>query len=639
MTARCDARVLSPKSDAMAGYLAGGLIGSFLAVAMAMGPAPAFGQQDEAVTISHGATNFGELKYPADFKHLAYVNPDAPKGGEISIWAQGSFDSFNNYASDGVSAALPTIYYENIISGTGDDAYGVYCYLCTTMEYPDSKDWVIFNLRDDVKFWDGTGMTAEDVEFSFNLFLEQGIFEYRAAFSSFIDSVEVLGPYRIKFTFTEEAPRRDVIGFAGGTPVFSKKWFTETGTRLDKSADAPFMGTGAYKLDSFEFNRQIILKRDPNYWGKDIPFNVGRNNFDTIRVEYFADSSAAFEAFKSGEYTFRAENSSKDWATGYEFPGVQNGYVKLAELPDGNIGRAQSFIFNLDRPTWQDPDVREAVRLMFNFEWSNKALFYGLYERVNSFWENSPLEATGTPSEAEVALLQPLVDDGLLPASILTDEAVMAPVSGENAIDRRNLRAASKLLDDAGWEINDKGLRVKDGEVLTLTFLEYSPAFDRIVNPYIENLKRLGVDAKLERVDTAQYVERRRSGDFDLVNHGFGMSFEPGNSLKQWFASETADDSSRNVMRLRSPAVDRLLPAVIDAKSLDEMATAVHALDRVLRAEGFWVPQWFKDVHTVAYYDMYRYPDPLPPFARGELDFWWYDADAAQRLKDAGAIR
>lgn len=595
-------------------------------------------ESHEAVIESHGYSNFGDLMYPADMTHLNYVNPDAPKGGEISIWSQGTFDSFNPYARAGVTASLASAPYENLMTSTADDPYGMYCYLCTTIEYPESRDWVTFNLRHDVTFSDGRPMTAHDVKFTHDLFMEQGIPEYRNVVSGFIESVEALDDYTLKYTFTPDAPRRDAIGIAGGQVVFSQSWFEDTATRLDESSDAPFLGTGAYVLDNFDINRRIVYARNENWWGADHPMNIGQNNFDTIRIEYFADSSAAFEGFKAGEYTFRSENSSKDWATSYDFPALDSGWVRKEELPDGNIGTAQAFVFNLKNPKWQDPRVREAVRLMFNFEWSNESLFYGLYERVNSFWENSDLEARGVPDAGEIALLQPLVDQGLLDASILTDEAVMAPTSSTSALDRNNLRRASSLLDEAGWVAGDDGIRRKDGQELTLGILQFSPAFDRIVNPYIENLTRLGVKATLDRVDMSQYVDRRRTGDFDLVNHSFSMGYEPGVGLRQWFDSSTAEDSSRNLMGLANPAVDQLITAVIDAQSLEDLTTTTHALDRVLRAQGFWVPQWFKDVHTVAYYDMYHYPDPLPPFSRGELSFWWFDADRAAELHEAGAL-
>ena len=639
---RARAIALSKTQDAGAVRRGAIWLGAAGLAALALLAGEARSESHEEVIVSHGYTNFGELMHGPDIAHLPYVNPDAPKGGEIAIWAQGTFDTFNNFARDGVPAALPSIYYESILVGTADDPYGSYCYLCTTIEYPESRDWVIFNLRDDVAFWDGTLMDAEDVAFSFNLFLEQGIAEYRNAVSGFIDKVEVLGPHRIKFTFTPEAPRRSVVTFAGGTIVFSKDWFEETGTRLDEAQDAPFLGTGAYQLDSFDYGRQVVLKRDPNHWGADHPLNVGQNNFDTIRVEYFADSSAAMEAFKAGEYTFRIENSSQEWATGYDFPGVEKGWVVKEEVPNGNLGSGQSFVFNLDREDWQDPRVRQAVEMMFNFEWSNETLFYGLYERTRSFWQNGEgLEAMGPPDAGEIAILEPLVAEGLLPASILTDDAVLPTVNdpARNQPSRAVMRAAGRLLDEAGWTVGDDGLRRNaEGEVLDLTIVSFSPAFDRIINPYLENLQALGIDARMERVDNAQYIERRRSGDFDLVNHSLGQGFEPGPGLRQWFSSTTADDSSRNLMRLRNPAVDRLVEIVIAAEDFDEMQTATRALDRVLRAERFWVPQWVKDVHTVAYYDMYRHPENMPPLALGYLDFWWYDAEAAAELKAAGAF-
>lgn len=597
-------------------------------------------ESHEEVIVSHGDTNFGELKYGPDMEHLDYVNPDAPKGGEISVSAQGTFDTFNNFTRDGAAAAGTTILYESILTATADDPYGSYCYLCTTLEYPESKDWVIFNIREDVTFSDGTPLTAEDLLFTHELIMEQGLPEYVTVVSGFLSDVEVLDTYRIKFSFTEEAPRRDVISFAGGTRAFSKAWFEETGARLDESTDVPFLGTGAYVIDSYDTNRQIIYARDPDWWGADHPMNIGQANFDRIRYEYFTDSAAAFEAFKAGEYTFRNENSSLQWATGYDFPAIENGWVNKEELPDGTIGSAQAFIFNLREEKFQDPAVREAIRLMFNFEWSNETLFYGLYDRVESFWQNSDLQARGTPSEGEVALLQPLVDEGLLDASILTDEAVLPPSSdARRPSDRANLRLASALLDEAGWVAGDDGMRRKDGEVLSVEFLTASPSFDRIINPYVESLQRLGIDAKLDRVDFAQYVERLNApSQFDMVTHTMTQGFEPNVFLEQWFASKTASDSSRNLMGLESEAIDRLIPAVVGATTLEELTTATHALDRVLRAEGFWVPQWFKSTHTIAYYDMYEFPDPLPPYALGQLSFWWYNADRAAELEAEGAL-
>lgn len=595
----------------------------------------------EKIITSHGFSNFGALKYPADFKHLDYVNPDAPKGGELSLWSQGSFDSFNQYARDGVPAALNTIGTERVLAATADDPYGAYCYLCTTLEYPEDLSWVIFNLRDDVKFQDGTPMTAEDIAFTHKLFLEQGIIEYRRIVENFFSDVEVLGPYRIKFTFQPDSSVRDRIGIAGGTPAFSKKWFEDNDARLDKSTKSPFMSTGAYVLDNFDFNRRVVYRRNPDHWGKDLPFNVGRDNFDTIRVEYFADAAAAFEGFKSGEYAFRIENQAQNWAEGYDFPNLNNGYVVREEIPDKTVGQRLTWVFNLDREKWQDKRVRQAIAMAFNFEWTNRTLYYDLYKQPVSFWQGTDLEATGTPSEAELAILQPLVDSGSLDPAILTEE-VVSPVThdpSKNQPSRRMLRQAAALLDEAGWVAGDDGIRRKDGQVLELSILQTFPRYFRVVNPFLNNLETLGIQAKMDKVDTAQYVERRRSGDFDLANQGIQMGFEPSLGLFQWFGSATADNSSRNLMRLREPAVDQILDKVLQAKTLEELTASVHALDRTLRFLRFDIPLWYNDKSFVAYYDIYRHPEELPLLALGHTDFWWYDAEAAERLKQAGVLR
>jgi microcin C transport system substrate-binding protein len=453
-----------------------------------------------------------------------------------------------------------------------------------------------------------------------------------------VSAIEGLDPLKIKFIFSEDAPRRDVIGLAGGIPVFSKSWFERTGARLDDSSLTPFIGTGPYVLESFEINERVTYARRADYWGKNIPANVGRNNFDRIRVEYFADSAAAFEGFKAGVYTFRSENSSKQWATSYDFGAIEAGHVVKTELPDGDLALAQAYVFNLRREKFQDSLVREALGMMFNFEWSNEQLFYGLYDRVNSFWGNSELEAFGVPEGAELAVLQDLVDQGLIGADILTAPAAMAPVSGSRQLDRKNLRKASALMEQAGWLVNADGMREKDGEVFTLEVLASSPAFDRITNPMIENMKSLGIDARLNRVDGAQATERSRAYDFDVMNHSMRMSFEPSSGLEQYFGSKAMEGSSRNLMGFSDPAADALIELVVRSETKAHLTTRIRALDRLLRAKRFWIPQWFKAVHTVAYYDQYEHPDPLPSFALGELDFWWFNAEKAAKLDAAGAL-
>jgi len=605
--------------------------------------AQALSARAETVIVSHGISSFGDLALPADFPHLTYVNPTAPKGGEMSQWAPGSFDSFNPYAIAGNAAALSSIFYESILSGTLDDVSAAYCLLCETMEYPEDRSWVIFNLRRDVTFSDGTPFTAEDVLFSHNLFLEKGIPEYRSVAGGKFQSVEILDPYRIKFTFTPGTPFRDMPGQAGGTTIFSKAHYEANNRDLEKSSLEPFLGTGPYVLQSFKPGQQVIYARDEDYWGETHPLNVGQNNFDRIRIEYFGDDNAAMEAFKAGVYTFRPESDPKRWASNYDFPSIAAGDVVKDVIPSGNIAGGQSIIFNLRRAQFQDPRVREAMGLMFNFEWSNKSLFYGLFARINSIWENSELAATGLPTPEEVALLQPLVDEGLLPASILTDEVVMASVSSEDtALDRRNLRRASALLDEAGWQAGDDGIRRNAaGETLRMAMVHARTDLLPVMNAYVENLRALGVDASFDIIDDPQLQERASPPNFDfdalpttVVNGGL----EPGGVLKQAWASVAKDNSSRNRMGYADPAVDRLLDIAEGANSKEELTAVIRALDRVLRSQFIIVPRYYKRDNWVAYYNMYERPETLPPYALGELSIWWYNAEKADALKAKGAL-
>ena len=611
--------------------------------ALALTAGGAAAQEVKTIT-AHGISTFGALKLPADFAHLPYVNPNAPKGGEISQARPGTFDSLNPYSVKGVPEAYSSIFYESLLTATADEIGASYCLLCETMEYPEDRSWVIFNLRQDVKFSDGSPMTADDVVFSYELFRDKGIAEYRSVFNEKFKSVEKLGDYQVKFTFTPDTPFRDMPANAGSLTIISKADYEGKKRDLEESGLEPFLGTAPYVLDSLKPGQQIIYKRDEDYWGAAHPMNIGRNNLDRIRIEYFGDDNAALEAFKSGVYSFRNENSSKNWATAYDFPGVASGQVVKAELPSGSIASGQAFLFNLRREKLQDPRVREAIGLMFNFEWSNQTLFYGLYTRINSIWENTAMAAKGPATPGEAAILQPLIDEGLLPATILTDEAVMGSVStADKGMDRGNLRKASALLDDAGWTVGADGMRVNaKGEKLTLEFIEDSPSFERIISPYIENLRALGVDASLIMVDPAQMSNRvdPPAFDFDIIAGGaVNGGYEPGGELKQAWSSVTKDNSTRNRIGFADPAVDKLLDLVEGAKTREELDVVVQALDRVLRAQKFWVPQWYKNVHTVAYYDMYEHPENLPPYSLGELDFWWFNAEKAEKLKAAGALK
>ena len=592
---------------------------------------------DNHIIKSHGISTFGELKYNSDFQHLDYVNPNAPKGGEVSIWAFGSFDSMHPYTTKGRSGSLSSIFFESLLTGTSDEIGSAYGLVAKSMEYPKDRSWVIFNMRPEAKFSDNTPLTAEDVMFSYKLLQEKGLPSFRAVIEKEIDTVEILGKHKIKFTFKKGIPTRDLPASAGSLPIFSKNYYEKSGADFEASTLTPGIGSGPYILDNLDVGQTINYKRNPEYWGANLPINIGRNNFDKIRVEYFADYNSAFEGFKGGSYTFRTEYMSKLWATGYDFPAIEKKWVTKKLLPSGDMAPGQSFIINLRKDKFKDIRVRKAIGLMFNFEWSNKTLFYDLYARINSFWENSDMAATGKPSQDELIVLNSLKTT--LPPGIIDSDVAEVSVSSTKQLDRKNLRMASKLLDDAGWEVGDDGLRKnKNGATLDIEILNDSQAFTRIIEPFIENLKSLGVNAVHTKIDNAQMTERERSFDFDIVTGNFPMSFTPGSGLKQYFGSETADVSIFNKAGIKSEVIDELIEVVMAAKTRDELKVAVKTLDRVLRSYYFWIPQWFKDVHTVAYYDYYEHPENLPPYDMGLLDFWWINNEKYNELKNEGAF-
>ena len=592
---------------------------------------------DNHIIKSHGISTFGELKYNSDFQHLDYVNPNAPKGGEVSIWAFGSFDSMHPYTTKGRSGSLSSIFFESLLTGTSDEIGSAYGLVAKSMEYPKDRSWVIFNMRPEAKFSDNTPLTAEDVMFSYKLLQEKGLPSFRAVIEKEIDTVEILGKHKIKFTFKKGIPTRDLPASAGSLPIFSKNYYEKSGADFEASTLTPGIGSGPYILDNLDVGQTINYKRNPEYWGANLPINIGRNNFDKIRVEYFADYNSAFEGFKGGSYTFRTEYMSKLWATGYDFPAIEKKWVTKKLLPSGDMAPGQSFIINLRKDKFKDIRVRKAIGLMFNFEWSNKTLFYDLYARINSFWENSDMAATGKPSKDELIILNSLKNT--LPSGIIDSDVAEVSVSSTKQLDRKNLRMASKLLDDAGWEVGDDGLRKnKNGATLDIEILNDSQAFTRIIEPFIENHKSLGVNAVHTKIDNAQMTERERSFDFDIVTGNFPMSFTPGSGLKQYFGSETADVSIFNKAGIKSEVIDELIEVVMAAKTRDELKVAVKTLDRVLRSYYFWIPQWFKDVHTVAYYDYYEHPENLPPYDMGLLDFWWINNEKYNELKNEGAF-
>jgi microcin C transport system substrate-binding protein len=596
---------------------------------------------EETIIKSHGFSEFGELKYPEGFAHFDYVNPNAPKGGELSYAAQGTFDSFNPFNRQGRAGARSADQYESLLYPSYDEPASYYGLVAESLEYPESQDWVIFNMRPEARFSDGTPVTAEDVVFSHELLLDQGLQSYAEAVRKRIPKAEVLGPHRVKFHFADGFPRRAMITQVGGTPIFSKAWFEADpeNRRLDKPRMEPGIGSAPYVLDSYDINRRIVYKRNPDYWGDHVNVNVGRNNYDFIRIEYFSDSIAAMEAFKAGEFTFRQENNSKSWATAYDFPAINDGHVAQKELEDGNVPIAAGFIMNMDRPQFQDPRVRTAVQLAFNFEWTNESLQYGLFQQRHSFWQGTHLEAKGVPEGREREVLESL--GSALDPELLTAEVVSAHSSQpDRPNDRRNLRRAMKLLDEAGWMVGDDGVRRNaQGRTLRIEFLSDDPVLDRIIMPFVENMKAMGIDASYNRIDNAQFTLRRRERDFDMISGSYRTSLQPSTGLYQQYGSEAAAFSVFNPSGIHGPDIEMLIDNIVKATESDELTANVRALDRVLRSKRFMVPTWYLGKHWVAYWDMYAYPDNLPPYSLGVEDLWWIDAEKAAALEASGALR
>jgi len=611
-------------------------------------PAAATDNPDELIR-AHGYSFYGDLTYPADFARFDYVNPNAPRAGDISLWAPGTFDSMNPYTRRGRAGRYSWSFYETLLEVSGPfgdsapaDVYGEnYGLLAHAVEYPRSKDWVIFHMRPEARFSDGTPLTAHDVVFTHNLFLEQGLPSYAEAVSYRVINAEALDDLTVRFTFREGISRRSLIDQVGATPVFSQAWFESTGARLDESRLETSPGSGPYVLAGYEINRRITYRRNPDYWGWHLPNNVGRHNFDVLRVEYFGDDQAAFEAFKAGEYTMRPEGNSRQWATGYDFPAVERGHVVRASFPDGTPPTPTGFVFNLARPQFADRRVREAIGLAYNFEWTNQQLQFGLVSQRHSFTQGSRLEAKGPPEGMELEFLQSLGE--LVPPEILSEPAVLAHTSSaERLQDRRNLRRANQLLEEAGWIVGNDGVRRDaDGQTLQIV-MPFSSAssttLESIVETFIQNLQAMGVNARSQKIDPAQYTLRSRERDYDMVFDQYTSFLDVGTGLLQRFGSEAADDVF-NPAGLRSELVDRIVNEALVAPGPDERDAWLMALDRVLRWHRFMVPVWFVAESWYAYWDQYGHPETLPTFADGVLDFWWFEAERARALRAAGALR
>jgi microcin C transport system substrate-binding protein len=573
----------------------------------------------------HGLSAFGDLKYPADFKHFDYVNPDAPKGGRLStIGTEGrtTFDSFNGFLLKGDAAQGLESLFDTLMTRAGDEPDAVYGLVASAAEIaPDCKS-VTFQLRPEAKFADGSPLTADDVVFSFDTLKAKGHPRFGIALRD-VDKAEAPDTHTVRYTFKGDLTR-DLPLVIAELPILSKAYYAAH--PFDQTSLEPPLGSGPYAIGDFKAGTYVIFKRRPNYWAKDLPVSVGRFNFDELRYDYFRDRRIELENLFSGNVGLREEFTSLDWATAYEnVPAIKDGRIQRATLPDERPSGTQGFFLNTRREQFKDVRVREAMDLAFDFEWSNKNLFYSLYKRTQSYFENSPMKATGAPSPEELKLLEPFRDK--LPPEVF-GEPYVPPVTDGSGRNRDNLKKAKELLTAAGYGGAEAG-----GKTLKVEILIFEDGFERIIGPYINNLKKIGVDATIRLVDSSQYERRMKSFDFDVAIERYVLRLTPGVELKTYWGSKAAKmDGSFNLAGIQDPVLDALTDRAIEAKSRAELVAACRALDRVLRAGHYWVPQWYKAAHNIAFWNRYSWPEVKAKYDEGIIDTWWYDADKSAKL-------
>ena len=590
--------------------------------------------QSPGVAPTHGVAMHGDPKYGPDFKHFDYVNPSAPKGGVIRQGVdRGTFNTFNLYTLKGDPAAGLAFLYESLMTSPQDEAFSEYGLIAESIEMPEDRSWVIFTLRPGARWHDGRPITVEDVIWSLETLRKKGRPFYRYYYKDVVKS-EKLNARRVKFTFSE-TENRELPLIMGQLPVLPKHYWK---TR-DFSATTlvPPLGSGPYKIKSFVDGRSITYERVQDYWGRSLPVNVGRYNADKIQYEYYRDATVSLEAFKSGEYDFRLENTSKVWATGYDSPAFRRGLYKTTEIRHESPTGMQGFVFNTRKQIFSDPRVRQALSYAFDFEWTNENLFYGQYTRTMSFFSNSELASSKIPSKKELEILNPL--KGQVPPEVFTKNYLPPSTDGTGRI-RKQLRQARGLLKQAGWSVkNGKLLSVK-GVPFKFEILLISPAFERIVLPFARNLKRLGIEVSVRTVDTAQYRRRLDGFDFDMVVSTFGQSLSPGNEQRAFWGSDAAArQGSRNLVGIKNPAIDKLVDLIISAPDRQSLITRTRALDRVLLWNHYVIPQWHLRNFRVAYWDKFGRPAKTPKYGLA-FDSWWVDevksANLSSKLAGSG---
>ncbi len=585
--------------------------------------------------VSHGVAIHGDLGYPADARHLGYVNPNAPKGGTIREAGRGTFDSLNPFILKGNPArALATNLYETLLESPNDEASTGYGLLAETIEVPADRSWAIFTMRAEARWHDGKPVTPDDVVFSFNTLKEKGAPVY-AVYWHDVVSAEKLDERRVKFTF-RGGENHELPNIIGQLYVFPKHWWATR--EFDRSSLEFPLGSGPYRVESLDPGRYLALRRVEDYWGRDLWLNRGRNNFDVLRFEYFRDDTVAFEAFKAGDLDYREEFTPRLWGTSYDFPAVKSGAVQKVELPHESTLPMQGVVFNLRREIFGDRRFREAFVHLVDFEWFNKTLSYGLLTRVNSYFFNSELASRGLPSKEELELLEPLRTQ--IPPEVFTQEFKL-PVTDGSGNNREGARRAIAILKEAGWEVrNGKMTNVKTGQPLSFELLLGEPRMERFGLPFKQWCERVGIDVRLRTVDTVQYRKRMEEFDYEATIEIYAQSLSPGNEQREyWGTASGKSKGSRNTIGIADPAVDKLVELVIAAPDRKSLITRSRALDRVLLWNYFIVPQYYSTTWWVAYWNKFGRPEKLAKYQPRGTDTWWFDPEKDKALRQLAPDR
>ncbi len=569
----------------------------------------------------HALTLYDEKpKYPADFTHFDYANPDAPKGGTLREAGFGSFDSLNPFINKGVAADDVGLIYDTLTAQSLDEPFTVYGLLAERIEKGPNNQWVRFYLHPEARFHDGEPVKAEDVVFTFETLLAKGAPHYRGYYAD-VEKAVIEGPRQVRFDF-KHAGNRELPLILGQLPVLPKHWWADRD--FGAGSMEPPLGSGPYRIERVEPGRTIQYARVEDYWGKDLPVNRGFYNFDRIRFDYYRDNNVALQAFKAGQFDYWLETSAKNWASAYDVDAVKDGRIIKEEIPNLNPQGMQGFVFNTRKKHLQDPRVREALALLFDFEWTNRQLFNGAYTRTVSYFDNSELAASGLPSEGELKLLEPL--RGQIPDEVFEKPFKLPHTNADGKI-REQQRRAYELLTEAGWKIENDRMVDADGKPVKFEFLLVQADFERVLLPYKRNLAGLGIDLEIRRVDVSQYINRLRSRDYDMIVSGFGQSNSPGNEQREYWHSASADNpGSRNFIGLKDPAIDTLVEKLIAADSREELITRTRALDRVLLWGHYVIPNWHIKTWRVAYWNHLAHPQTTPAYDIG-LMTWWKKPD------------